>query len=119
MFWRVRTLSGSSLRILRPKPKRCLCSKSGKDKKKVLMENERFLCSKTGEKKKGLHPKSINVCARKGYCCNFVIKTYVCARIDNVRAQQIYSCAQSLKSVREHTRTAWREHCPQCYQRTV
>ena len=76
-------LSGSSPRILRLKPKRCLCSKSGEDKKKVLKENERFLCPKTGEKKI-LHPKSIDVCARKVYCCNFVIETYVCARIENV-----------------------------------
>ena len=82
-FWRAHSLSGRSPRILRPKPKRCLCSKSGEDKKKVLKENERFLCPKTGEKKKDF-TQNLSMFVLVMFIVATLIATYVCARIENV-----------------------------------
>ena len=62
-FWRVRTFSGNSPKILCPK--------------------------QVKTKKKGLHPKSIGVCVREVYCDNFMINNYmsVHSEVFRVRAR--------------------------------
>ena len=90
-FWRVRTFSRNSPRILCPKPKRFLCPKLGDDQKK------------------GLHPKSIGFCIRKVHCGNFMINNKISVQ-EYVCVQQIFLCAQSLKSVCLRTRAQLRRN---------
>ena len=95
IFWRVRTFSGNSPKILCPKPKTCLFPKQVKTKKK-----------------KGLHPKSIGVCVREVYWDNFMINNNMSVP-EYVFAQQSFSCAQSLKFMYVRTRPQLRRNTAQ------
>ena len=84
-FWRERTFSGYSPRVL--------CSEF-----KALFVSE----IKWRPKKRGLHPKSSSVRVRKVFCmiyyCNLMLNNNMSEQ-EHVCAQQIYAYAQSLKSV--------------------